>query len=297
MKSSSFVLPSPSASQTWARPVAVIRRMFVTRAIGTALASTSPLTSQWRSMRNTAAVEKAKKVTSIRSPLHASTTFRVTLPIRMRFPSAMAGWPQHWSRYVRGDRADPLQLGPEQPGRLVGQRDHEQEEHDRRPVADERRPPAGQGREPGQAEDERQPFERQEARRRAGEPQGDGEHEDREPDDRPRAGRRRHRGRLALDEQVQGEEGDERAVGVFGVRLPRCRTTRAASARRPSRGRPGRWRRGSSGSLPGAAAESFRRASWRSGAMVARPRRPMQGQFGVVRWSVTPSVENGSAPR
>ena len=61
MKSSTLPLLALSCSQTWASPVAVIRRTFVNKAIGTALPRTSPFTIQCRSMSKTAATAEREE--------------------------------------------------------------------------------------------------------------------------------------------------------------------------------------------------------------------------------------------
>jgi hypothetical protein len=74
-------------------PVAVIRSTFVSSPTGTALTKTVTRSHRGRRTTKATAVDRAKKVISIPSPLHASATPIFRSLIRITLPSATAGSP------------------------------------------------------------------------------------------------------------------------------------------------------------------------------------------------------------
>ena len=90
-------------------------------------------------MTRATAVDRAKKITSMRRPLHASTTPISVSLSRITFPSEIAGTPSVWSRKVLHDVASSLQrTGQGRSENRWGSGYHEGQKGDRRP-----RPAAG----------------------------------------------------------------------------------------------------------------------------------------------------------
>ena len=96
----SFFSVSLSGNMKIAMPVVTIRVMFVTSAIGIAMSKMMTFSHHSRSLIKTSAMESARKIVVMRSPLHCSMMSIRLVPRLMEFPSWKAAKPRIFKTQV-----------------------------------------------------------------------------------------------------------------------------------------------------------------------------------------------------
>ena len=200
-------------------PITVTRSTLVTRAMGIALATKTTRSQIGRRMSRATAVDRAKKVMSMRKPLQASATSISASPRWMTFPSATAGIPMGLQEKGTAHRRQPSERLGEGDSHAVGEGNHENEEQHRglRPAPGLRA--AQQEKDPGDGRKQGDLIDPDEMKVSAKQAQKNAACEDREA---PPRGVETPRTQTvpAIPQEDQREDWYEVAVRVLGVVSP-----------------------------------------------------------------------------